>query len=154
MAEKVCDNGYFTYKGINYGIGTKVMITEEACRKYGISPQNKSNPYTFTCGVVGNWYSFNWIHEDGWKHGRSDITLHNPDEEIEKIIYPIYVELVPWYQVAMDNMKSKKVQPDIFGGVLLYIIVMLVALIFKDTFVIWTFITIIFIIWLIDQYRT
>ena len=154
MAEKVCDSGYFTYKGVHYGIGTIVLITEDACRKYLISPQNQSKSYTFTCGVVGSWYSFSWIHEDGWKHGRSDITLHNPDEEIAEIIYPVYVELVPWYQVAVDNMKSNKVQPDIFGGALLYIIVLLVALIFKDTFVIWTFATIIFIIWLFNQYRT
>ena len=105
-------------------------------------------------GSSGGWYVFNWIDERGWKYGRSDATINNLDEDIKEIVEPIYVELVTWQQKALDNMINKTISPDIFGGVLLYAIAMIVGTLFIDRLLIWVFATVIFVCWLLNQYRT
>ena len=145
---------YFIYKGVTYGIGTKVLLSEQGCKKHYISEKNKDKPHTFQFGSSSGWYIFNWIDERGWKYGRSDATITNLDEDIKEIVHPVYVKLVPWQEKALDNMLNKTVSPDVFGGVLLYIVAMIVGAIFKARLLIWFFATAVFIWWLLNQYRT
>lgn len=145
---------YFIYKNVAYGVGTKILLSEVGCKRHYISQKNKDKPLTFMFGSSGGWYIFNWIDERGWKYGRSDATINNLDEDIKEIIDPIYVELVPWQQKALDNMVNKTISPDVFGGVLLYAIAMIVGALFIDRLLIWVFATVVFVCWLFNQYRT
>lgn len=147
---------YFVYKGVMYGIGTKVVLSEAGCKKHYIALHNKDKPltYGFTCGNGQN--VFGWIDPRGRKYGCSDASIYDCDLEndIQSIVDPVYVELVSWQAKAIDNMVSKSVSPDVFGGVLLYAIIMAVGTIFVDRFLIWVFATVIFVGWLLNQYRT
>ena len=148
------NNNYFVYKGIYYGVGTTVLLTEETCQKRFVSSQNKNKPHTFTCSRPDGRYNFSWVHPDGGRYGCSGAAIYNPDEEIAEIVHPVYVHFVPWYKSALNNMTSGKVHADVFGGVLMYIVTMLVGLLFYDVVLIWIFATVIFIVWLLNQYRT
>ena len=151
--ELVARREYFIYKGVKYGVGTKILLSDIGCQKHYISQKNKDKPHTFMFGFNDGRYIFNWTDERGWKYGRSDATISSLDEDIKEIVEPIYVELVPWQKQALNNMFNKETYADVFNGVLIYIIVMLVGVIFNARWLIWIFGTIIFIIWLLNQYR-
>ena len=146
---------YFVYKGVMYGIGTKVLLSDAGCKKHYITLHNKDKPltYGFTCGGRN---LFGWTDPRGRKYGYSDASIYDCDLEndIQSIVDPVYVELVSLWEKAIDNMVNKKVSPDVFGGVLLYTIIMVVGAIFVDRFLIWVFATVIFVGWLLNQYRT
>lgn len=147
--------GYFIYKGIAYGKGTTVLFSEKVHTKYHFSPILKEKPHEFVGGSSDGWMNFRWKEGDDWRYdAHSEVTVCNLEEEIIKIINPVYVELVPWQTQAVNNIINRAVCPDIFGGVLMYIITMLVGMIFNDRLIIWVCATIIFGIWLLNQYRT
>ena len=148
------EKNYFIYKGVAYGIGTKVLFTEKFYNTLPYSDKAKHQPYTFVSGWGNNQKLFRWHEYEDWKRGefRSPF-ITNPDEEIAEIIEPIYVELIPWQKQAFNNMASGKVHADIFGGILLYIITMVIGAIFNDRILIWVAATLIFICWLLNQYR-
>lgn len=154
MGNEITRKEYFIYKGVAYGIGTKILLSDIGCKKYYISQKNKDKPHTFMFGSTGGWYVFNWVDERGGKYGCSGATITDLDEDIKEIVEPVYVELVSWQQKALDNMINKAVSPDIFGGVLLYAIAVIVGALFIDRLLIWVFTTVIFICWLLNQYRT
>lgn len=146
---------YFIYKGVAYGVGTKVLFTEKIHESYYFTLKAKNQPHIFSGGSSEGWYKFYWQECEDWRRGEiSQATVYNPDEEISEIVNPVYVKVASWQEQAMDNMVNQNVYPDIFGGVLLYVITMLVGIIFKDKWLIWIFGTIIFINWLLKQYRT
>lgn len=153
MGNEIYRKDYFIYKGVVYGIGTKVLLSETGCKKHYISQKNKDKPHTFMFGSNDEMYVFNWVDHKGGKYGSSGITTSNLDEDIKEIVEPVYVELVSWQKKALGNMINGTVHPDIFGGVLLYITVMVVGAIFIDRLLIWVFATVVFIIWLLNQYR-
>lgn len=146
---------YFTYRGVKYGIGTKVLLSDIGCKKHYISQLHRDKPleYGFTCDGCRN--IFGWIDERGRKYGCSDATIHDYDLEIDikEIVKPVYVELVSWQKKAVENMVSSDVYADIFGGVIIYIAVMLIGTIFYERFMIWATATVIFVVWLLNQYR-
>ena len=126
------------------------------CKRHYVSEKNKDKPHTFGFGYSSGLSVFNWVDPRGRKYGWSGATINdtNIDEEIKAIVDPIYVELVSWQQKAVENMFSGEVCTDIFGGVLIYIVVMIVGALFVDRLLIWIFATVTFIIWLLNQYRT
>ena len=154
MENEVYSKDYFTYKGVAYGVGTKVLLSEIGCRKHCVSQTNKDKFHVFMFSSSDGRCTFNWMDERGWKYGRSDVTIHNLDEDIKAIVEPIYVECVSWQQKALNNMLNKTVAPDLFGGIFLYVIVMIVGALFIDRLLIWAFTTVIFVCWLLNQYRT
>ena len=80
--------------------------------------------------------------------------INDPDEEIAKIIEPVYIKIVPWQEKSINNMISGESHSDVFGGCLIYIVIMLVGAIFNARWMIWIFATIIFIIWLLNQFKS
>ena len=154
MGSESCRQEYFVYKGVIYGIGTKVLLSDAGYKKHYISPKNKGKPYTFMFGYHSGPYIFQRIDERGWKYGCSDATITNLDEDIQEIIEPVYVNLVTWQEKAIDNMMNKIVSPNISGGILLYVIAMIVGALFVDRLLIWVFATVVFVCWLLNQYRT
>ena len=147
------EKNYFIYKGVAYGIGTKVLFTEKLYQKYFFN-KAKNKPHTFVAGWSNGEKRFQWQECQYWKDGEFSCPhVTNPDEEIAEIVEPVYVELIPWQKQAFNNMASGKVHADIFGGVLLYIITMVIGAIFNDRILIWVAATLIFICWLLNQYR-
>ena len=133
MKEEIRYQGYFIYKGVAYGEGTEVLFSDKVHRKYYFSSELKNKPHKFIGGSTAGWLNFRWQEGDDWKYDKhSNVTIYNVDDEIAQIVNPVYVKLVSWQKQAWDNMRTKKVQPDVFGGWLLYIVVMLVGFIFKD----------------------
>jgi hypothetical protein len=153
MGNETTRKEYFIYKGVTYGIGTKILLSDIGCQKHYVSQKHKDKPFAFAFGYSGK-YIFGWTDERGWKYGRSDATIIDLEEDIKEIVEPIYVELVPWQQQALNNMINKTVSPDVFGGIFLYIVAMIVGAIFVDRLLIWVFATVVFVVWLLNQYRT
>jgi hypothetical protein len=157
---------YFIYKGMAYGIGTKVKIVSSApffiIGAIGTKMENldevKNQIYTFDSGTTDGEFFFRWNEiEDqlDMKYGiRSQVQLKNLDNEILEVVEPVYVRLVSWQENAINNMFNKEVAADVFGGVLIYIVIMCIGAIFKDRLVIWLVSTAIFSWWLLNQYRT
>jgi hypothetical protein len=157
---------YFIYRGQAYGIGTKVKfkptvqfsIITPFASSYRNEAEIKNQIYTFKNGTTDKNYLFWWYETiDPWEQqhlSRSQATTRSPDDDILEIVEPVYVELIPWQQKAIQNMSDKNVCADVFGGVLTYIVIMALAMIFKDRLVIWIVSTGIFMWWLLNQYRT
>ena len=157
---------YFMYKGKAYGIGTKVIFKPTVEFDMCYLNNSKSNdpevvkrePHTFFRGCTNGRCEFEWCESiyDSTQYqyqAHSRVTTFNPDADILKIVEPIEVELVSWQHKAIQNMFSGKASVDVFGGVLIYIVVMCVGAIFKDNWLIWIVATIVFIAWLLNQYR-
>ena len=157
---------YFVYKGKAYGIGTKVKISQSANfsiigaigTKMKSLDEIKSQTYTFDRGTTGGEYFFSWFEiEEEWsrKHGvRSQVQSRNLENDITEIVEPVEVQLVSWQEKAINNMLGGKTVANVFGGVLIYIVVMCIGAIFQARWGIWLFSTAIFIWWLLNQYRT
>lgn len=155
MVNEIYSENYFIYKGVAYGVGTKVLFTDDIYQKYAYSSKAKNQPHTFTRGSNTGWKGFYWEEDKSSKFKASNnVSIYNPDEEIKEIVEPVYVDLIPWQQKALDNMINKKVLPDVFGGCLLYVVIMIVGTLFIDRLLIWIFATMIFACWLLGQYRT
>ena len=154
MTNGVSRRDYFIYKGVAYGVGTKILLSEVGCKRHYISQKNKDKPHTFMFGSSEGWYVFNWVDERGGKYGNSGATIYDLNEDIQEIIEPVYVELVSWQRKSLNNMINQNVSPDISGGIFLYIMTMVVGTLFVDRLLIWVFATIVFIVWVLNQYRT
>lgn len=154
--ELVTRREYFIYKGVKYGIGTKILLSDIGCKRHYISQKHKDEPHTFGFGSTDGRSNFHWRHQYGGQYGFSNATILDCyiDEDIKEIIEPVYVEFVPWQKNAIDNMINNTIHPDIFGGVVLYILVMVIGALFYARLTIWVIATITFIIWLLNQYRT
>ena len=171
MNDKIHQVNYFMYKGVAYGVGTKVLFSDKIHKKLGWNARTPSkserqsqysmdtyelcernrlilrtSPQTFQKGLSDGCLYFNI--------GLEYVAIDNPDEDIAEIVEPVYAELVSWKKQAVDNIVNKNVHPDIFNGVLMYIIIMLVGTIFNARFIIWIAATIIFVAWLLNEYRT
>ena len=145
---------YFVYHNTAYGVGTKVIFTDEFYHKYYYSNDAQGQAYTFVRGLSNGVSLFHWDEcNDSHSVFNSTIELLHPDQDIKEIVSPVYVNIVPWQHKAVDNIIHNKAQPDIFGGCLLYAIIMIVGLIFIDRWLIWVAGTFIFIAWLLKQYR-
>ena len=156
---------YFVYKNVAYGIGTTVKISQSANFSIvGASGTNikninevKNKTYTFTGGTTNGEFIFKWREFDDdldMMYGiRCQVTLSDVDAHILQIINPIEVQLVSWQKNAINNMFSKDACVDVFGGVLTYIVIMCIGTIFKGNWIIWLVSTIVFVWWLLNQYR-
>lgn len=155
MDNKECRMDYFTYKGTIYGVGTKVILKDSVHYKFYNTNKSKDDLFEFTGNFTNGYNVFQkeWYNNKG-KRVVSQIKIDNFDQDIERIVYPVYGQPAPWYEKSFDNMVNKKVQPDIFGGCLTYVIVMIVGAIFINRWLIWIFSTMIFIGWLLNQFRT
>lgn len=146
---------YFIYRGVAYGVGTKVKLKEHVHYRTHNTDVAKNDNYVFYLGCQNGNNIFRWCGpEERREIFRDSIWIRNCNEDIAEIVEPVYAELIPWQKKAIQNMSNKNIHADVFGGVLMYIVVMVLALIFKDRWAIWTISTGIFVWWLLNQYRT
>ena len=146
---------YFIYKNVAYGVGTKVRFNNSVKVDYYHRPYSKTPIFEFVTGFDNGEKRFKYVTSDNVCRANVMLQTNNSlDDAIKEIVKPVYVELVPWQKQALSNMVNKTVSPDVFGGVLIYIVVMLVGALFISRLLIWVFATVVFIIWLLNQYRT
>lgn len=146
---------FFIYRNVAYGVGTKVKLKESVHYKTHNTNITKNDLYVFYLGCRNGENIFNWCGPDDRRTVfRSDIWVRNCDEDIEEIIEPVYPQFVSWQEKAISNIFSKETVADVFGGVLIYILVMVIGTIFQARLLIWLFSTVVFIGWLLHQYRT
>lgn len=148
--------GYFFYKGVAYGAGTKVRLKSHVHIKNFNTDYIKNDIYVFYDSRQSGINMFRWCDTVSRpQHYKvHQINICNCDEDIEEIVEPIYPQIVSWQEKAVNNMFDPGFVSDSFGGVLTFIIVMLVGTIFKERFMIWIIGTAIFSLWLLYQHRT
>ena len=148
MNESVHREDYFVFNNVSYGIGTKVLLSHNIYNKYVFSVKEQCEPFTFIYGLNNGNKIFNC-------KTYGNIVVTHPEQDIEKIVYPVVVIAThtTWQQQAFTNMTHSNIHSNLFGGIILYIVIMLIGVIFVDRWLIWIFSTIIFIHWLLSQYR-
>ena len=140
---------YFIYKGVVYGPGTVVKVRKEVIEKHYATKNGQE--YIFKSSYNDGYNTFiPCVHNDEHHYM---IRLSDYTNDIEDIIKPVYVELVPWQKAAFYNMLSGEGKADVVGGIIIYILVMVGSLIFNEWYLIWGFATLYFIFWLLSQYR-
>jgi hypothetical protein len=146
---------FFIYRNVAYGVGTKVKLKEPVHYKTYNTNITKNDTYVFYLGCKNGVNIFNWCGpEDRRKVFRGDIWIKNCDEDIEEIVEPVYPHFISWQKNAMHNILSEETVADVFGGILIYIVVMAIGTIFEARLLIWLFATAVFVWWLLNQYRT
>ena len=145
---------YFIYKGVAYGIGTKVKLKEHVHHQ-SYTCLAKDDVYAFYHGTQSGLHLFQWADTvQRPKHITSLCRgIYDCDADIEEIVDPVYPQLISWQQKSVQNMFSGKACVDVFGGVLTYIVIMCIGTIFKGNWMIWIITTIVFVWWLLNQYR-
>ena len=124
---------YLYYKGRYYDVGTIVKIR------------------TRYKGIIHSTYEGNGNFEGVSKYSRGGGP--DPESYIVEIVKPVYYIPPEPEQPKKANIfvrsgsGSSAHNDDIFHGLLLYIVVMLVGTIFKDRWLIWIFATIFFFGW-------
>jgi hypothetical protein len=155
MSNEYDKTNFFVYRGVMYGVGTKVKLKESVHYKTHNTNVTRNDMYVFYLGCKNGNNIFNWCGPSERRDVfRSSIWIQNCDDDIEEIVEPVNVELVSWQHKAFCNMVNKEATADVFGGVLMYIVIMILAFIFKDRWAIWIVGTAIFAWWLLNQYRT
>ncbi len=147
--------GYFVYHGVAYGIGTKVRLKEHV-HYPTYAHIVKNDIYVFYNGTQNGLYMFHWNDSvERPKHIKGlQKNIYDCDLDIAEIVEPVYPQWTSWQQQAIKNMSDKNVCTDVFGGVLIYIVIMCIGAIFKARWIIWLISTVIFVRWLLNQYRT
>lgn len=130
-------NDYFEYKGVKYGIGTKVLVTD-LC-------------YGQTIAMFYGWKSYGSFKDSRFDCG---ISVNDINTRIIKVTEPVY-----WSppEPKQDSKKSSiftrtgsgswQSDDDVTYGLIWYIVIMLVGTIFNDRWVIWICATLIFFSW-------
>jgi hypothetical protein len=150
---RIYEKNYFTYRGKNYGYGTVVKLKPEMYR--GIPKiENCNGVMEFYEGLTSGVVRVRIVTDDIRKKGGMDIMV-SPEDAIECIITPVYAELRPTWEKALENYHKtdKYHRPDTFLGTLLYIIIMIGGTLFYDRILIWVVATIVYLRYMINKYR-
>lgn len=149
---------YFIFKNSAYGLGTKVRFNDKVKIDYFHRPYSPKPVFEFVSGYENGIKQFNYTTSDNIQRASAQIKCadksHSVDDYVIEIVEPVFVEFVPWQKKALNNIINGNVKADVFGGVVLYIVVMIIGALFFARFIIWIFATVVFAIWLLNQYRT
>lgn len=133
------NSDYFEYKGVKYGVGTKVLV-KDLC--YG---QTKATFY--------GWQAYGSFRDSRFDCG---ISINDIDKKIIEIIEPVYWS--PTEDVSSNYGEKSNIftrsgsgswqsDDEITYGLIWYIVIMLIGTIFNDRWIIWIAATIIFFSW-------
>ena len=145
---------YFDFQGKRYGAGTVVKIKPGGKYTSQRELQRCNGIAIFEHGWTSGFLSFRGVVPPGTGYCGIAI-LDSPENNIEKIIKPVYYEYRPTWQIAMENYQKtpKNCRADIAPGTVLYIAALLVSAIFKGAIVLWAMETVIYVGYLINIYR-
>ena len=148
------EQNWFEYKGRYYGYGTIVKLKPEVYRGI-IGVERRKGVMKFTEGLTnGNMRFVGAYNLEGWsKTGISGVW--NPNNIIEYIIDPVYVEPQPAWKQAIQNYKNAPSEHKhlAFPGTIVYIAVLVVGVLFHERILIWVMATIIYCGYWINKYR-
>lgn len=131
------NHDYFEYKGVKYGIGTKVIVDDLCWGK--------------TDATFYGWQSYGSFQGSKFYGG---ISINDIDKKIIAIVEPVY-----WVppESKNDGKKSNiftrtgsgsyQSDDEVTYGLIWYIVIMVIGAIFNDRWVIWIAATIIFFSW-------
>lgn len=127
---------YFEYKGVKYGIGTKVLA------------------YRYPDEVEMTFYGWGSYYDNFRGDKASGISINDIETRIIKIIEPVYyVPPEPPQNTKRGNIftstgsGSYQHEDEVTAGLIWYIIVMVIACLFKSYWTIWIIATIVFFSW-------
>lgn len=148
------EKNWFEYQGRYYGYGTIVKLKPEVYRGI-IRIEKREGKMIFVKGLTNGSMRFVGAYNpDGWEK-IGIYGIWNPNEIIEYIIKPVYVELRPVWEDALKNYKSATPEHKhlTFPGTLWYAIIMIGGAIFNARWIIWIIATIIYFSYWINKYR-
>lgn len=145
---------YFDFQGKRYGIGTIVKFKFGGLYTCQDEIKRCDGVAEFIGGLDSGYLRFKGLVSPGSRYCGLAI-FDKPENNIEKIIKPIYYEYKPPWQIALENYS--KTHPDrradIIPGTILYIAAMLIGAIFKGKVLIWIIATYFYLKYLVDIYR-
>lgn len=146
------EKNWFMYKGRYYGYGTIVKLKPEVYNG-AIGPTKLGGVFEFCKGWTSGWIHFKSTNPKISKSSIGDVW--NPNDIIECIVKPVYVELEPVWKKALENYSSGKseYQHLAFVGTFWYVVIMAVGTLFHARWIIYIVATIIYIRYWINQYR-
>ena len=145
----VTNGSYFTYRGVRYGMYTKVLFTEKFYEKVGESYENKRHVGpAISCGWKYPYFRTfdSIITENGkrvWRFGGRDLTVVNhkyldidPNKDIAKIIVPVY------YYEPKELVKLRLSNGSwiihVLPQTLIYMLCLIISPILQQWYLIWT----------------
>lgn len=141
---------YFTYKGVRYGRGTKILFTEEFYKRIGeyIDPHKTHNKWILFGWKFPYFKVFHSNERRGdkmvWKLNDPNWAMFKPEEyidvdperDIEKIVTPV------WYMEPKELVKMRLQNGTWFAYVwkqtLVYALCLLISPLFQEWYLIWT----------------
>ena len=146
------EKNWFEYQGRYYGYGTIVKLKPEMYR--GLSGAIKIGGFfEFCSGSTSGWIHFKSAKPEISKVSIGDIW--NPNNVIEYIVKPVYVELQPVWKKAVENYSKESPEHKhlAFPGTLWYIAIMITGTLFYGRILIWIIATIIYGVYWTNKYR-
>ena len=144
---------WFDFRGNRYGVGTIVKLKSE---QYGCGREIErcNGVAKFVGGLESGYIKFSGIVSPGERYCGIG-WVAKPEDKIEEILDPVYCDMKPVWQVAMDNYSKTPParRADIAPGTILYIAVMLIGAIFKGNWAIWIIATFCYLKYLVNIYR-
>lgn len=144
----IVGGSYFTYKGVRYGVKTRVKFSKEfysragtAYNWHGLRFQDLDRYYQY---IGDTWFVGEWrSSESGSKYLRFAFYEHmqhiDPDKDIVEITRPIYYYDPPTQKdIRQKRLKNGTWFLYIWDITLWYILALLVSPIFTQWYVIWT----------------
>ena len=145
------EKNWFEYKGRYYGYGTIVKFKPEVYE--GAHKATKlGGIFEFYEGWTSGWLSFKSTDPTNFT-GMGD--TWNPNDVIEYIVKPVYVELQPVWKKAVENYSKAPSEHKhlAFTGTVWYVIIMVLGALFYDRVLIWIAATIIYFVYWVNKYR-
>lgn len=149
------EKNWFEYKGRYYGYGTVVKLKPEVYKGTAHVDRKCEGVVKFESGTTSGFMYFRGVDK---QTGLACPGLHgswNPNDIIEYIVEPVYVELQPVWKKAVENYSQAAPEHKhlAFPGTLWYIVIMIVGTLFYDRVLIWIMATIIYGSYWVNKYR-
>ena len=152
------EKNWFEYKGQHYGYGTIVKLRPEVYKGSVSIEKRCRGIMQFTMGLSNGYMRFSAIPDEKttiYNKVGDLANIWDPNEIIEYIVAPVYVEFQPIWKIAVENYKESTPEDRhvTFLGTFWYVTIMFVGAFFYDRLLIWAGATIVYVIYWINTYR-
>jgi hypothetical protein len=137
---------WFECNGQRYGKGTIVRFSDIALHKYNnYLSNNTAATFLYRDSVYNTLY---FLIKDKYS-----ISIDNNVDYIAQIVYPVYCYKKSAVDSAIKNYQEHKKAPDVFNGMLWYILIVVFLLFCNNGIMGIIVVTIMLINWLINKYK-
>jgi hypothetical protein len=149
------EKNWFEYKGRYYGYGTIVKLKPEVYKGIPAIENKCKGIVKFKEGVTNGYLTFSGVYTTDTLLRPGFRGFWDPNDIIEYIVEPVYVELQPVWKKAVENYN--KAAPEhkhlAFTGTIWYIAIMVIGTLFNDRLFIYIIATIIYWKYWVNKYR-